>query len=136
MAMSFNIAHVEINASNFHKSCRFYQKLFYFLGYKKKYKFKDGAGWSNGISTVFIFQCDKKFLKKKFHRKAPGLNHLAFHAPSRKAVDKLHTLLLRQKVPVLYGGPKEYPHYKGGYYAVYFEDPDRIKLEFCYMRKK
>jgi hypothetical protein len=33
---------------------------------------------------------------------------------------------------VLYGGPKEYPEYRKGYYAVYFEDPDRIKLEFVH----
>jgi len=30
---------------------------------------------------------------------------------------------------VLYGGPKEYPEYSEGYYALYFEDPDRIKLD-------
>ncbi|TMI54977.1 bleomycin resistance protein, partial [Candidatus Bathyarchaeota archaeon] len=29
-------------------------------------------------------------------------------------------------------GPKEYPEYRKGYYAVYFEDPDRIKLEFVH----
>jgi hypothetical protein len=36
---------------------------------------------------------------------------------------------LPNKIKVLYDGPKEYPDYSNGYYAVYFEDPDRIKLE-------
>jgi hypothetical protein len=34
---------------------------------------------------------------------------------------------------VLYEGPGEYPEYHRGYYAVYFEDPDRIKLEVAYV---
>ena len=133
--MAFTIAHVEINASNLRKSSEFYQRIFQKLGYKKKYRFKEGAGWSNGISTIFIFQCEKRFLKRKFHRKSTGLSHIAFHASSRKEIDKFHDFLLRQKITVLYGGPKEYPYYMAGYYAVYFEDPDRIKLEFCYMPK-
>jgi hypothetical protein len=32
---------------------------------------------------------------------------------------------------VLYGGAKEYD-YAPGYYAVYFEDPDRIKVEVAF----
>lgn len=135
MAMTFKIAHIEMNASNLRKSSKFYQRILSSLGYKKKYTFKDGVGWSNGISTIFIFQCERRFAKRKFHRKSAGLNHVAFCAASRKEVDKFHKLLLRKKIPVLYGGPKDYPHYRGGYYAVYFEDPDRIKLELCFYPK-
>jgi hypothetical protein len=29
----------------------------------------------------------------------------------------------------LYESPREYPEYRPGYYAVFFEDPDRLKLE-------
>jgi hypothetical protein len=36
--------------------------------------------------------------------------------------------LLPNKLSTLYGGPNEY-EYRKGYYAVYFEDPDRLKLE-------
>jgi len=38
----------------------------------------------------------------------------------------------QSRSPVLYGGPKEWQNYDPGYYAVYFEDPDRIKLELVY----
>jgi hypothetical protein len=47
--------------------------------------------------------------------------------------DFYNQYLLPRKVPVLYGGPKEYPEYTKGYYSVYFEDPDRIKLELVHI---
>jgi len=31
------------------------------------------------------------------------------------------------------GGPADHPEYEPGYYAVYFEDPDRIKIEVMYL---
>ena len=63
-----------------------------------------------------------------------GLNHIAFRAPNRAAVDELYrNYLLPKKIPVLYGGAKEWKDYDPGYYAVYFEDPDRIKLEVVYV---
>ena len=43
--------------------------------------------------------------------------------------------LENKHIPILYGGPKEYPQYEKGYYAVYFEDPDRVKLEVVYLPK-
>jgi hypothetical protein len=68
------------------------------------------------------------------------LNHIAFQAKSKADVDRLHSeFLVPRSIKVLYGGPKEYPEYskhlehpEEGYYAVYFEDPDRIKLEFVH----
>jgi catechol 2,3-dioxygenase-like lactoylglutathione lyase family enzyme len=57
-----------------------------------------------------------------------GLNHLAFRGTSREQVDQIvswlrssgHTLLYEDRHPFA-GGPD--------YYAVFCEDPDRIKLE-------
>jgi hypothetical protein len=37
---------------------------------------------------------------------------------------------------VLYGGPREYPEYAAAYYAVFFEDPDRIKLEVAHVPER
>ena len=62
-----------------------------------------------------------------------GLNHVAFHADSRKIVDEFHSKYLRPKgISILYGGPRERTEYSKGYYSVYFEDPDRIKLELVF----
>ena len=68
------------------------------------------------------------FKDQGYHRKRIGLNHLAFYAFSKEHVDNLTQQLEQKKVSILY---KESHPYAGGenHYAVYFEDPDRIKVE-------
>lgn len=64
-------------------------------------------------------------------RYTPGLHHLAWNAESRADVDALHALLLRIGADVL-DPPAEYSHYGEGYYAVFFADPDGLKLEYVF----
>jgi catechol 2,3-dioxygenase-like lactoylglutathione lyase family enzyme len=56
------------------------------------------------------------------------LNHLAFHAKSKEQVDSITKELEEKGISILY---KDRHPYAGGkdYYAVFFEDPDRIKVE-------
>ncbi|HEY6393900.1 MAG TPA: VOC family protein, partial [Candidatus Binataceae bacterium] len=61
----------------------------------------------------------------------PGLHHLAFKAHAREDVDEFHRFLLREHLPVL-DPPKEYPEYGETYYAVFFTDPDGMKLELAH----
>src|SRR5438309_9704605 len=85
--------------------------------------------WRSRIFVTYL----ERYKDSGFHRGHVGLNHIAFHAKSRADVDRLHSeFLVPRSIKVLYGGPKEYPEYRKGYYAVYFEDPDRIKLEFVH----
>ena len=55
----------------------------------------------------------------------------AWNADSRAQVDTFHTLLVRQGARIL-DGPAEFPQHGEGYYAVFFEDPDGIKLELAF----
>ena len=87
----------------------------------------------DGRVSLWIMKTPEKYKDRIFHRKATGLNHLAFRVNSKEEVDKFHKEYLQAKnIPVLYGGPKEYSEYEPGYYSVYFEDPDRVKLEVVY----
>lgn len=132
--MKGEIYHIEINVSNFKKSFEFYDSFLDWLGYRKIYLHRIAAGWGTGICNFWIIQSEDRFVNHGFHRRRVGLNHIAFHADSRTTVDDLYKqYLLPRKVPVLYGGPKEYPEYSKGYYSVYFEDPDRIKLELAHI---
>ncbi len=76
---------------------------------------------------VFV-QTRRKYLKTPHHRSATGLNHLAFHARSRKEVDMVTKELRARGTRILY--EDDHP-FAGGrnHYAVFFEDPDRIKVE-------
>ena len=130
------IYHVDLVVSDFSKSAKFYEGFLGWLGYRTiGYWAKEQvAGWGIKGCNLWLSQRSEKFAEHRYHRKHVGVNHVAFHADSRKTVDQFYMEYLRpNKIPVLYGGPKDYPDYSKGYYAVYFEDPDRIKLELAYV---
>jgi len=60
-----------------------------------------------------------------------GLHHFAFQAPSREAVDLLYQTMLGIGAEIV-DPPREYD-YVPGYYAVFFRDPDGIRLEYAYL---
>ena len=65
-----------------------------------------------------------------YDRYAVGIHHVAFRAPSREAVDD-RADWARNEGMILEGEPQEYG-YSPGYYAVFFPDPDGIKLEIVH----
>ena len=135
--MKAKINHIQINVSDFEKSKKFYSELFDILGWNKLEENEEEKfiSWiySEGKFSFWIFETGQRFNKNKFHRKNTGLNHLAFKVDSEEKVREFYErFLFNKKDIVLYGGPKEYPEYREGYFAVYFEDPDRIKLEINY----
>ncbi|HYK72565.1 MAG TPA: VOC family protein, partial [Pseudoneobacillus sp.] len=69
----------------------------------------------------------ERYLDVPYHRCRVGLNHLAFHAKSKEQVIDITKQLQQRGVNILY--QNKHP-YAGGenHYAVYFEDPDRIKV--------
>ena len=58
------------------------------------------------------------------------MHHIAFAAPSREVVDE-RAAWLRETGATIESGPREYD-YTPGYYAVFFHDPDGIKLELVH----
>lgn len=126
---SAHLYHVSINSTQ----PDFYKELLSFLGFKLVKQYSNGFGVSDGVASIWVFKTGKNFVSQGYHRQATGLNHIALRVASPEAVDKFHhDYLLKRNIPILYSGPKEYPEYEPGYYSVYFEDPDRIKLEVVY----
>ena len=66
-----------------------------------------------------------------YDRYAVGVHHIAFAAPSRGAVDERARWVVQQGMTIE-SGPVEYD-YAPGYYAVFFYDPDGIKLEVVHI---
>ncbi|KAF9913108.1 hypothetical protein EC991_003567 [Linnemannia zychae] len=69
----------------------------------------------------------------------PGLHHLAFNVENHDEIDKLYERILKfhEENKALTGctildKPALYPQYGEGYYAVFFTDPDNIKLELAH----
>ncbi len=98
------------------------------LGYESFQSWESGHSWKIGETYIVFVQAEERFMDIPYHRCRVGLNHLAFHASSRQQIDDMTRKLERKGVKILY--TDKHP-YAGGekHYAVYFEDPDRIKVE-------
>lgn len=127
--MKATFGHLALNVSNID----FYGKLLEFFDYRVVERNSNRIGMSDGWSSLWIYRVDPSFQNRSFHRKALGINHLAFKVKTKGDVDRFYRDFLQpQALKILYGGPARYPKYTPRYYAVYFEDPDRIKLEVFY----
>jgi GrpB-like predicted nucleotidyltransferase (UPF0157 family)/catechol 2,3-dioxygenase-like lactoylglutathione lyase family enzyme len=118
--------HVEIYVSDLKRSKKFWS---WFL---KKFGYLSISEWDKGVSLklndtyIVLVQTEEKYMNIPYHRCRTGLNHLAFHAASKKSIDNLTQSLRKRGIKILY--ENKHP-YAGGSYGVFFEDPDRIKVE-------
>ncbi len=120
--------HVELYASDFETSASFRGWLLTELGYSVYQDWDGGRSWKRRETYIVLVRADEAFRDEPYHRRRPRLNHLAFHAESRDHVDELTATLRARDVPILY--EDDHP-FAGGdeHYAVYFEDPEGIKVE-------
>ena len=131
-----SLSHVDLTVADLTSSVDFYDRVLRQLGYCRM----DGAGagapcWgisgSGGGSFTIALKLARPESKTSRHdRYAPGLHHLAFHADSREDVDQFHGFLCEIGATIL--DPPAEHGYTPGYYAVFFADPDGIKLEVVF----
>jgi len=128
MARVVGIDHLVLRVKDIERSRRFYDLVLGFLGFKPKYHFADAVGWSNGKTLLWIGEADAAGKEHPHRLGNIGFHHYAFELGKRQDVDDLYALLKRNKVNVV-DPPADYPDYGEGYYAVFFTDPDGLKLE-------
>ncbi|HTE36156.1 MAG TPA: VOC family protein [Reyranella sp.] len=116
------IDHISIRVSDYEKSKAFYSKLFEFLGFEISDEYPGTIGWTNGKTRYWIAPAEGR---KKYKIGDVGLHHYAFQLRSRRDVDALQAFLEEQGVRIV--DPAD--EYYEDYYAVFFLDPDGIKLE-------
>ena len=125
--------HVDLVVSSIERSLPFYRELLAPLGFHRISEvegergetiwYLSGAGCSIGLREAHS--------EGRHDRYAVGLHHLALDAGSRAAVDERADWLRAQGAEIE-SGPEEYA-YSPGYYAVFFYDPDGIKLEILHV---
>ena len=133
--MKTSLSHIGINVSSEEKSFPFWKDLLRYLEFTIT---PDGNHFDASAGHTFLCFTTTKdaYLDPPFHRKHTGLNHIAFSVASKADVDTFVREYLEPRgIPALYSGAKEYD-YVPGYYAVYFEDPDRIKIEIAFEGNK
>ena len=120
------IDHLVLSVSDLARSKEFYDKVLGFLGFKLKHDSGGFAGWSNGKTLFWIAAADSQGKWRKYRKGDIGFHHYAFELSSRKDVDALGAFLDKHGMTII-DPPGEY--YDSSYYAVYFTDPDGMKLE-------
>jgi glyoxylase I family protein len=127
------IHHVDLVVSSIERSLPFYRDLLGPLGWHRVGEvegergetiwYLSGPGTSVGLRKA---QADGDF-----DRYRVGLHHLAFEATSRAVVDE-RAEWVRAHGAQIESEPQDYA-YMPGYYAVFFYDPDGIKLEIVHV---
>jgi glyoxylase I family protein len=131
-----SLDHLDLVVSSLERSLVFYGGLLGPLGFTR---------WSTitgerGERVVYLGRAGSHFAVGLRERQSDadgphdrytlGIHHLALSAPSREAVDERARWLAEQGATIE-SGPKEYD-YSPTYYAVFFYDPDGIKLELVH----
>jgi catechol 2,3-dioxygenase-like lactoylglutathione lyase family enzyme len=119
------VDHLSIRVSDFRASKAFYAKLFKFLGFEVLDEFDGAMGWTNKKTRFWIGQADARGKKHPYHFGDVGFHHYAFQLRSRADVDALQAFLEKEKVKIVDPAGEYYDDY----YAVFFLDPDGLKLE-------
>lgn len=125
MVRVVGIDHLVVRVSDFETSKAFYDKLFKFLGFKVLDEYPDMMGWTNGKTRYWIGQADAEGISRGYRFGDIGFHHYAFELRSRKDVDDLEAFLKKEGVRIV--DPAN--EYYDDYYAVFFLDPDGLKLE-------
>nr|WP_274388071.1 VOC family protein [Salsipaludibacter albus] len=117
---------MELYVSDLERSARFWGWLLGRFGYEPFQEWDDGISFRTP-STYLVF-VEAPDDSRRLDRRAAGLNHLAFALTSPELVDDLRHDLAEREVRLLYDD--RYPHAGGAdHYAVFFEDPDGLKVE-------
>lgn len=128
------VHHIDLTVGDKERSRSFYDAVLGFLGYRRSADYDHGNDWDREgkpFHSIGIVEARGEGAKRTHDRTSPGLHHLAWTAGSREDVDRLHDLLRSINATIL-DAPADYPRYGPTYYAVFFADPDGLKLEYVF----
>ena len=131
---STGVHHVDLVVSSIERSLPFYTALLGPLGFHTVSEVEGERGetiWYIGGpgTSVGLREAQSEF--DSYDRYHVGLHHVAFEADSRRQVDERADWIRAQGLE-LESQPQEYA-YSPGYYAVFFYDPDGLKLEIVHV---
>ncbi|HZP46728.1 MAG TPA: VOC family protein [Candidatus Binataceae bacterium] len=127
------IDHVMINCLDYASAIRFYAWLLPEIGYPESMALAQPGpttGWYGAAGSVWVSQA-ADLQSPPFSKERVGLREIAFRAESRAQIDRLAAAIASHGGRIL-DPPREYD-YVPGYYAVFFTDPDGIKLELMHL---
>ncbi len=130
------VDHLDLVVTDLDRSLEFYNGLLEPLGFTRNSEIVGERGekvvyiGGTGGASVSLRQAQSAAHPTPYDRYAVGVHHVAFFADSRELVDE-RAAWLRERGAEIESEPAEYD-YTPGYYAVFFYDPDGIKLEIVH----
>jgi catechol 2,3-dioxygenase-like lactoylglutathione lyase family enzyme len=122
-------AHVELYVRDLERSITFWTPFMDLLGVAED-RWSEGVNYVAGERDAYVclVRAPAEHLEAGYHRRRVGLAQLAFRARSRAQVDEMRAWVADAGFSLLYD--ERFPFATApGYYAVFCEDPDRIKVE-------
>lgn len=135
-----SLNHVSLTVSDLPRAMEFFGPLLAFLGYevgkiehdpRSDHDLTVNIHPANG-TAVNVWQAEPALAAHPFEVYEVGLHHVAWNVERHAQVDDAAALVRRLGGEIL-DGPGEFPFGPGGYYAVYFRGPDRLKFEIVHM---
>lgn len=127
---TLGIDHVTLTVNDLERSVLFYDKVLGALGFRR-IPGESFVSWENAYMNIDMVAAAPEEKGVTFNRYRVGLHHLAFRAKNREDVDRFYRFLVSEQITIL-DPPAVYPQYAPTYYAVFFADPDGMKLEFVH----
>jgi catechol 2,3-dioxygenase-like lactoylglutathione lyase family enzyme len=133
---STGVHHVDLVVSDIDRSLAFYRELLAPLGWHgvsttpgerdETIHYLYGPG-----SSIGLRQAPAPEAGLPVDRYRIGLHHLCLEVEEPRQLEEAASRL-RELGARITDGPREFPEYRPGYHAVFFEDPDGIKLELVW----
>jgi glyoxylase I family protein len=128
-----HVDHLDLVVSSIDRSLPFYQELLRPLGWQWVHEVEG----ERDETIHYLFRRDGRAAiglrvrqsdsASPYDRYAVGIHHIAINVGSRRRVDRA-ARWAQERGAHIESGPQEYA-YSPGYYAVFFYDPDGIKIE-------
>jgi len=132
---TIGIDHIYIAVSDLARSERFYDCVMRVLGFRKNTFANEGDHHIQYYNRHFGFVLRPARSPRSSHDPlAPGLHHFCFRVEAVTTVDEIAQWFSEEGM--VCSSPQLYPEYAPDYYAIFFSDPDGIRLEVTNYRQE
>lgn len=128
------IDHIYVTVLNLQKSETFYDVVMEMLGFRKNQFQIEGERHVQYYNRHFGYVLRPARSMSAHNPYAPGLHHICMRVESAEEVREIATKLMEHNISI--SEPKQYPEYAPDYFAVFFSDPDGIRLEITNYRQE
>jgi glyoxylase I family protein len=128
------VDHIYLTVSDLKRSQSFYDSLMRLFGFKKGTAPIGGEPHCHYFNRELAISIRPARPATSAHNPyAPGLHHLCLRATDNASIDAAAAIL--DSLGIAHEGPRLWPEYAPDYYAVFFNDPDGIRLEVINFRE-